>query len=895
MQSVPEVRWEDLSPSSRAAFGFAVGCFVPPGHAEESAAPPLPKVTSRSLLVGVLESHAGKELDDPAGELLTHFDVSRADLNAELERVWVEQASRFDPSISREVRLDGFPPLSASVVQALAHASRLWQTLGPDQRPVIPLRFLFGGLLNVPDSGAYRTLDAVIEEVELATIAAVYARFLGAGKDASLATFLEEIAPHRDLPTSTASPTSRTASYAAGTTSDRALGHDVLGRGELAHHIARWVAAKNLQTPLAVGLFGVWGSGKSFFMGDVQSRIRTLTGRSARVAQGTGRTDFCTNIAQVNFNAWFHSGSDLWPSLATQVFRTVGGVDPNAVDPAAGAKRRGEVAKSDPAVAKVQDELNEAVMQEAAATRTVRDLGGQIPQLEQAVATKGARVETGRSPSLARRIVVGWRRLHRMTRWSLVVVLIGLLVALILGLTSDEILKSVVATLALVATGAGFVARSLAYTRDFIKADRELSAKEAARTDAQARVIEARKLRIEKESELQQLATGSLVSAYASVQATRWELEERRDVVAEIRRAFEGLSERIEAVKTGSSGDVLGATVDRVIVYIDDLDRCEADVVVHVLETIKLLMDLPNFVVFVGVDSRWLARAIETHFEALIGRDRDQLQRRHTAEWASMPQDYLEKIFQFSLVLPRMSQQGYENLVGSLLEVPRAFTQPGPASTEPQDVTVEAQVGEPPVTDGEAAEGTDVGDGGDAPSSDASRSSDASDEDLQPSDLVITVQEKTLMKALGSLIETPRSAKRLTNVYRLFRVIEGEDRLLRDKAFEPVLLLFGLLIGFPRQAGDLLTAVADQPSQDDWETFTQRLKPERKGDAFLNVALELVPAVEIPTWTRMSECLGLLQSRFPPTGKLERFQAWVPYVASYTFHPWQETPLRTTH
>lgn len=59
-----------------------------------------------------------------------------------------------------------------------------------------------------------------------------------------------------------------------------------------------------------------------------------------------------------------------------------------------------------------------------------------------------------------------------------------------------------------------------------------------------------------------------------------------------------------EAVDTGSSPK----PVERIVLYIDDLDRCPPKRVVEVLEAVHLLLAFPLFVVVVGVDVRWVSR-----------------------------------------------------------------------------------------------------------------------------------------------------------------------------------------------------------------------------------------------------------------------------------------------
>jgi len=88
--------------------------------------------------------------------------------------------------------------------------------------------------------------------------------------------------------------------------------------------------------------------------------------------------------------------------------------------------------------------------------------------------------------------------------------------------------------------------------------------------------------------------------------------------------------------------------IDRVIFYIDEPDRCPAERVVEVLEAVHLLLALKLFVVVVGVDSRWLVRSLQRHYQAQLSPDEVTVPQRQDdwVYWDTTPQNYLEKIFQ---------------------------------------------------------------------------------------------------------------------------------------------------------------------------------------------------------------------------------------------------------
>jgi hypothetical protein len=73
----------------------------------------------------------------------------------------------------------------------------------------------------------------------------------------------------------------------------------------------------------------------------------------------------------------------------------------------------------------------------------------------------------------------------------------------------------------------------------------------------------------------------------------------------------------------------------RVIVYIDDLDRCPPDRVVQVLEAIQLLVKTPLFIAVLAIDERYITRALEQFYKGVL--------LRHGSPSGT---DYLEKIIQ---------------------------------------------------------------------------------------------------------------------------------------------------------------------------------------------------------------------------------------------------------
>ncbi len=112
--------------------------------------------------------------------------------------------------------------------------------------------------------------------------------------------------------------TPRIASYAADVvTGDSAA--DKLGFGSDVRAMAHLIVSKQLTPPLSLALFGDWGSGKSFFMAQLERAVDELA--SATGAQNAAfKKDYWPNVFQVRFNAWQYADSNLWASLVSTIF-----------------------------------------------------------------------------------------------------------------------------------------------------------------------------------------------------------------------------------------------------------------------------------------------------------------------------------------------------------------------------------------------------------------------------------------------------------------------------------------------------------------------------------------------------------------------------------------------
>ncbi|MGY1618947.1 P-loop NTPase fold protein [Geodermatophilus sp. SYSU D00691] len=97
----------------------------------------------------------------------------------------------------------------------------------------------------------------------------------------------------------------------------------------------------------------------------------------------------------------------------------------------------------------------------------------------------------------------------------------------------------------------------------------------------------------------------------------------------------------------------------RIVVFVDDLDRCLPASALSVIESMKLFFDLPGFVFVVGMDPRVIERAVRVKFQEEFptdGGDEAAAVRKPERDYAKqLERDYVKKIIQVQCSLPEMA------------------------------------------------------------------------------------------------------------------------------------------------------------------------------------------------------------------------------------------------
>jgi predicted KAP-like P-loop ATPase len=110
-------------------------------------------------------------------------------------------------------------------------------------------------------------------------------------------------------------------------TNDIPEGDDQLNIEDELTALAKVLMLRELEPPVAVGILGGWGSGKSFAMHLIHKQISVIRSQKINVEHAWGKSQdgkalspFVGHIYQIHFNAWTYARSNLWASLMQEIF-----------------------------------------------------------------------------------------------------------------------------------------------------------------------------------------------------------------------------------------------------------------------------------------------------------------------------------------------------------------------------------------------------------------------------------------------------------------------------------------------------------------------------------------------------------------------------------------------
>jgi len=650
------------------------------------------------------------------------------------------------------------------------------------------------------------------------------------------------------------------------------------------------LASNNVKPPLAIALFGKWGSGKSFFMKLLQKRIADLSlhqgfliepdDESTERRKETDKELFCKGIAQIEFNAWSYLDANLWAGLVTSIFEKLN-------------EYISETTKSGVAKMKVQEELKKRLKTLQTKKLTEEERREELHNLKKGYEIEGKKLKDSIVSNFSNKILSFidadddlktahsriskdgylaelstqlnlskleeeaatfksfFRNLKKVKPLLKYVIPagVGVLIAIwvqSLNIEFDITWGALVPFLGSIGIDLRMLRKRYNKVKSYVKGFNDLIDSNNA---LQEQVVNHRLLAENAREQIEQANDQieeldkdidnfksymeheihqEAIRDFIQTRAEHSDYKDKLGIVSIIRRDFETLS---ELFYNGSDEDDNASTIDasekqlireqfqkgkrleRIILYIDDLDRCSDEKVLEVIQAVHLLMAFPLFNVVVGVDKRCVRNALllKTKLEYRKIAELDEI-KRIGVDMIS-PGEYLEKIFQIPFELKDPAKEDIQGLADYLLKDQVQKETPKPKIEEPdisddaldespsdirfQKTLPDSAPDEAPlmslVTDESELGSSQAAGSGAIQKEDVKELMTSKHENLELSQLEVD-QIKEILFFVGN---TPRTAKRYINIYRIIRAHKrpDSDKELTNEDHLAIMFLLAIGIG----------------------------------------------------------------------------------------------------
>lgn len=600
---------------------------------------------------------------------------------------------------------------------------------------------------------------------------------------------------------------------------------DALGFNAEAKSFAALLSYKNMRPPLAIALYGKWGSGKSFFMYLIEKNIRKLSNIEANNSNHNDSI-FVNGVAHVKFNAWSYIDGNLWSGLAYSLFEKL---DLYIRNSSLGIDERQTVHD------KLKKRLNILRIGNENVVKEKNDLLHQLEQIKIRKENKiieytskkyskdflkfltGIGIDENQAklllPNELKHVIrksYGFINYLKLNSLSILFWTSGGLFLLYLIheiIPSDwyfsffESLYSwgfkVYMFVPVLWIAAKYILKMfhLANLVSTLKAEKNDELKNVFQTivseiDDLEHKIEAKETEIDLLEVSIENIDDYLVPNFIRNTVKNGKYSNQLGIVSMLRKDFATLSdlftgdysnEDVDAEFQKDSEIINQAfevnKLERIVLYIDDLDRCTDEKVMEVLEAVHLLMAYPLFVVIVGIDDRIVNNAF-IH--------RDRLKQRTARDNESFrlvsSNEYLEKIFQINYRIPAPTDNGVKVLISKILEAENSFKK---IVNEDSSLSEEVKLEDSSINQlNPKSESTESNVEGEL-------NEGFVEDEIVPKMIVITEQEKEWFELFTPIIDQkPRTIKTMINIFRLIKVHNNIDSNNNDEqSFRTIFVL----------------------------------------------------------------------------------------------------------
>lgn len=223
----------------------------------------------------------------------------------------------------------------------------------------------------------------------------------------------------------------------------------------------------------------------------------------------------------------------------------------------------------------------------------------------------------------------------------------------------------------------------------------------------------------------------------------------------------------------------------RLVVFIDDLDRCRVQTIAKTFDATRLITHIKNVIVIIGIDERIAFQAMARSYQNYASQERSK---------EAVARDYLGKIIQLPIILPEVSTDAVSSYIQDF------FKQKQPSADSQNTEATQLAENEQPRQGSQNADATDIRepnlkqeptesiDTKSGPSKRPATQPEPESSDGRKSPLPESEEEIEAFKILSSLfsISNPRQLLRLRNAYRLLKAMYSQTTSQIDETLSPL-------------------------------------------------------------------------------------------------------------
>jgi len=380
----------------------------------------------------------------------------------------------------------------------------------------------------------------------------------------------------------------------------------------------------------------------------------------------------------------------------------------------------------------------------------------------------------------------------------------------------------------------------------------EMSIKKDAIAHIDEQLMEHEAMKHKLQFRLENTLNSEALARFITEKSGKDGYRKQQGIIATIREDFETLTALfLGAGKENQSPSAkLDKPIKRIILYIDDLDRCSQERIVEVLEAVHLLMAFELFVVVAGIDPTWVKGALRNQ--------RVPIENKENEKGLQVASRYLEKIFQIPFHLKAASNDSIKNMVRAITGNSQPNT---PASAANQSATA------PPVQPNASGVTVAISQSiPEDPESEGVNTAPIRQVELpnRIEALVLEQDEINQLSEFATLLgPNPRSIKRFVNTYQIIRAhggMEFSSRHSQLQHYMAIMFLLAINIGQFRGLKEILHTYTQGKGHEDLKSFLSAATGE---DLRIELS-QLREAMSRVQWQPVKDLeLGLLEEHRP--------------------------------